>query len=149
MRKKKPFCCWVLIILVTIAFVIYVVQFVKFNTRVKRFDQIKIGSEEMEAYILLGEPSKTICGIEGDTLREFWKVKLSENDLKGKKFMLLVYDGSIYLRKDLFCSMIWTARNWYINLKNGTHHRRCYLCRHIWALAKTRHLVFNPVNDYI
>jgi len=88
--------------LVTIAFVIYVVQFVKFNTRVKRFDQIKIGSEEMEAYILLGEPSKTICGIEGDTLREFWKVKLSENDLKGKKFMLLVYDGSIYLRKDLF-----------------------------------------------
>jgi hypothetical protein len=102
MRKKKPFCCWVLIILVTIAFVIYVVQFVKFNTRVKRFVQIKIGSEEMEAYILLGEPSKTICGIEGDTLREFWKVKLSENDLKGKKFMLLVYDGSIYLRKDLF-----------------------------------------------
>ena len=102
MRKKKPFCCWVLIILVTIAFVIYVVQFVKFNTRVKRFDQIKIGSEEMEAYILLGEPSKTTCGIEGETLREFWKVKLSENDLKGKKFMLLVYDGSIYLRKDLF-----------------------------------------------
>ncbi len=102
MRKKKPFCCWVLIILVAIAFVIYVVQFVKFNTRVKRFDQIKIGSEEIEAYILLGEPSKTTCGIEGETLREFWKVKLSENDLKGKKFMLLVYDGSIYLRKDLF-----------------------------------------------
>ncbi|HAW58775.1 MAG TPA: hypothetical protein DCX03_07160 [Bacteroidales bacterium] len=102
MRKKKPFCCWVLIILVAIAFVIYVVQFVKFNTRVKRFDQIKIGSKEIEAHILLGEPSKTTCGIEGETLREFWKVKLSENDLKGKKFMLLVYDGSIYLRKDLF-----------------------------------------------
>jgi len=102
MRKKRPFCCWVLIVLVTIAVVIYAVQSIKFNASIKRFDQIKIGSEKIEAYILLGEPSRTICGEKGETLSEFWKVKLPESDLKGKKFMVLVYDGSIYLQKDLF-----------------------------------------------
>lgn len=102
MKIKVGLCCWVLAVLVAICLVTYVVQFIKFDAKIKRFDKLRLGIKEIEVYLSLGKPSRTACAISGKTLRAFWGVELQEQDFEKKRYMVLIYDGTIYLRKDLF-----------------------------------------------
>jgi hypothetical protein len=101
MRKQKPFCCWVLIVLVTIGVVIYAFQSVKFNSRVKMFNNLKIGTKLMDIYILFGEPSKKIYGLGSSELLSFWQLKVDDDVTKEKKFIVIIYKGIKFLRKDI------------------------------------------------
>ena len=101
MRLKWSPCCLVLAVLLLTCFVVYLVGFINFSAKVKRFDNLKPGAKEIEIYLTLGEPSRTVL-TSAEDIKAFRGIELPEKDIKTKKFEMLVYDGTIYLRKDLF-----------------------------------------------
>lgn len=101
MRLKWSPCCLALGLVILICFVVYLVGFINFITKIKRFDNLKLGAKEIEVYLTLGKPSRTVL-LSGEGLKAFYKIDLPEDYLRKNKFMELVYDGTIYLRKDLF-----------------------------------------------
>lgn len=101
MRLKWSPCCLVLGLVILICIGIYIVGYINFSAKEKRFDNLRIGAKEIEVYLTLGKPSRTVLRSAED-LKLLRGIELSEKDIKAKKFEMLVYDGTIYLRKDLF-----------------------------------------------
>jgi len=102
MKIKERFCCWVIIILIVLSFMIYSIQFFKFDNKIRKFDKLSLGTKEIEIYISLGRPSKTIGIFSAKDLKMLWDIELQNSEFEKKRYMLLIYDGTIYFKKDLF-----------------------------------------------
>jgi hypothetical protein len=102
MKIKERFCCWVIIILIVLSFIIYSIQFFKFDNKIRKFDKLSLGTKEIEIYISLGRPSKTIGIFSAKDLKMVWDIELQNSEFEKKRYMLLIYDGTIYFKKDLF-----------------------------------------------
>jgi hypothetical protein len=102
MKIKERFCCWVIIILIVLSFIIYSIQFFKFDNKIRKFDKLSLGTKEIEIYISLGRPSKTIGIFSAKDLKMLWDIELQNSEFEKKRYMLLIYDGTIYFKKDLF-----------------------------------------------
>ena len=65
------------------------------------FNNLKIGTKLMDIYILFGEPSKKIYGLGSSELLSFWQLKVDDDVTKEKKFIVIIYKGIKFLRKDI------------------------------------------------
>jgi hypothetical protein len=81
---------------------IYSIQFFKFDNKIRKFDKLSLGTKEIEIYISLGRPSKTIGIFSAKDLKMLWDIELQNSEFEKKRYMLLIYDGTIYFKKDLF-----------------------------------------------
>jgi len=69
------------------------VHFIDFNNKVRRFNELKMGTKLTEVYLLLGNPSYTFLGLQDE--------RTNRIEYKGKKYIEIVYDGIWFVRKDL------------------------------------------------
>lgn len=89
MRLKWSPCCLVLGLVILICIVIYIVGYINFSAKEKRFDNLRIGAKEIEVYLNLGKPSRTVL-LSGEGLKAFYKIDVPEDYLRKNKFMELV-----------------------------------------------------------